>query len=338
MKTLILKPSSLGDVIQALPVLRLLKRHQPGNQVYWWIDSELAPLLEGDPDLAGLVLFERRRWTSPRRWPEVWRSVRWMRDQHFDLVLDLQCLARSGAFAWLANGKLLVGLDDAREGARGFYDLVVRRESPLTHAVDWYLGTLRALGIPTSGRFTWLPVRAAAAEEIRRRDAHNHRWIVLQPGARWMNKRWPVEHFSELVRRLAQSHPGHRLAILGGKSDAELGAAITSAAPRACLDLTGKLSLPEMIEWIRLARLMISNDTGPMHVAAAVGTPLVALFGPTEPCRTGPYGQLRESIQVALPCVPCMKSQCTYVRPLECLRAITPEMVHARAAAALKDR
>ena len=110
MKILILKPSSLGDVVQALPVLRLLKLHWPDSEIYWWVDARLAPLVEGDRDLAGVVRFERDRWASPVHWPEVWRSVRWMRRQAFDLVLDLQCLARSGVFAWLANGERLVGL------------------------------------------------------------------------------------------------------------------------------------------------------------------------------------------------------------------------------------
>ena len=80
-KILILKPSSLGDVVQALPVLRLIKRHLPSSEIHWWIDSRLAPLLEGDPDLASVVLFERQRWAWPRHWPEMWRSIRWLRQQ-----------------------------------------------------------------------------------------------------------------------------------------------------------------------------------------------------------------------------------------------------------------
>jgi ADP-heptose:LPS heptosyltransferase len=114
LKILILKPSSLGDVVQALPVLRLLKLHRPHAEVFWWIDSSLAPLLEGDPDLAGVVRFERRRWASPVHWPEMCDRIQWLRAQKFDWVIDLQCLARSGAFAWLANGNLTVGLDEPR--------------------------------------------------------------------------------------------------------------------------------------------------------------------------------------------------------------------------------
>ncbi|HXT11895.1 MAG TPA: lipopolysaccharide heptosyltransferase II [Candidatus Angelobacter sp.] len=332
MKILILKPSSLGDVVQAMPVLRLLKRHWPESDIFWWIDAGLASLLEGDPDLAGIVRFERRRWTSPANWPEVWHSVRWMRRQEFDLVIDLQCLFRSGMFAWLANGKLLVGLDTPREGARGFYDLIVRRDSFYTHAADWYLALLKALNVPTHWDFEWLPERRAVSAEIKRKwQPDSARWIVLQPGARWLNKRWPVENFAALVRQLAAARPEVRFAILGSGDDKEAGSIIASAEPERCLDLTGKISLPEMIEWIRLGKLMISNDTGPMHVAAAIGKPVLAIFGPTEPRRTGPYRQLQNVIRVELPCAPCLKSHCTYEKPLECLKTISPEMVFERA-------
>lgn len=336
LKILILKPSSLGDVIQALPVLRLLKRHRPESRIYWWIDSALAPLLEGDPDLAGVVRFERRRWIAPRHWPEVLAHVRWLRAQRFDWVIDLQSLARTGAFAWLANGSLLVGLDERREGARGFYDLVVPRPSFHTHAVDWYLGVLRALGVPAEGEFVWLPPRPEVADSIRQRwRTDGARWIALQPGARWETKRWPVGHFAELVRRLAAEFADVRFAILGGPDDAPLAAQIAQAAPTRCLNLAGQTSLPELVEWLRLASVLVTNDSGPMHIAAALGTPLVALFGPTEPRRTGPYGRLDAVLQHRLPCVPCMQARCRWPRPLECLTALEPEAVLARLKQAL---
>jgi lipopolysaccharide heptosyltransferase I len=337
LKILILKPSSLGDVVQALPVLRLLKLHWPESEIHWWVDSRLAPLLEDDPDLAGVVRFERRRWGSPSQWPALWRNIRWMRARSFDLVLDLQCLARSGAFAWLANGKVLVGLDEPREGARGFYDIIVPRASYHTHAVDWYLGALRALNVPVHRDFTWLPERPAVAAAVKHKwHADASAWIAFQPGARWLNKRWPVEEYIELARRLASVYPQHGIAILGSAADQDLGMAISRADPQRCLDLTGKLSLPEMVEWIRLSEFMISNDTGPMHVAAALAKPIVAIFGPTEPRRTGPYRQLGGVLQADLPCVPCMKSRCSYFKPLECLHAVSPAAVLARTGEILK--
>ena len=331
MKILILKPSSLGDVIQALPVLRLLKLHYPASEISWWIDAALAPLLAGDPDLAGVVRFERKRWARPQHWPEMVRSIQQLRAENFDLVIDLQCLARSGAFAWLARGKFLAGLDEVREGARGFYDLAVPRRSFLTHAVDWYLSVLPPLGVPVHKNFIWLPERPAIAAAVKKKwPVAQSRWIALQPGARWMNKRWPVEHFSELVCRLGEIFPAVRFAIIGGKDDKLLGEIIASTAPARCLNLCGETTLLEMVEWLRHAELLVTNDTGPMHAAAALGKPLVALFGPTEPRRTGPYGQLENVLRLELPCTPCLKSTCHFEKMEECLRALSPAAVFAR--------
>jgi len=310
-------------------VLRLIKCHLPESWIYWWIDSRLAPLLEGDPDLAGLVRFQRNGWSQLRIWLKMWRSIQWARNQSFDLVIDLQCLARSAVFGWLANAKLTIGLDEPREGARAFYDLIVPRASYHTHAVDWYLAVLPLIKVPIHWNFEWLPKRPDVAASLLKKwpQIQGRRWIVLQPGARWLNKRWPVKHFAELARRLASRDGDLHFAILGGAEDEALGRTLSQAVPRRCLDLTGKLSLPEMVEWIRMSELMVTNDTGPMHVAAALGKRVVALFGPTEPARTGPYGQIQHALQLDLPCVPCMRSYCTYFKPLECLRALSPAAV-----------
>lgn len=328
MKILILKPSSLGDVIQALPVLRLLKRHRPDSEVYWWLETSLAPLLEGDPDLAGVIRFDRHRWRHPRHWLEAWDSIREIRAHRFDWVIDLQSLARSGLFAWLANGDLTIGLADPREGAPGFFDVAVPRPAAQAHAVDWYLAVLPSLGVPVHRDFEWLPERTVVAASLRDKwDVAGHRWVALQPGARWENKRWPAGHFADLVRRAAAAWPDVRFAILGSASERSLGQHIAGAAPDRCLNLAGGLALAEMIEWLRVSEALVSNDTGPMHVAAALGKPVLALFGPTEPRRTGPYGQLDHVLRHPLPCAPCMKDSCRLETPFECLRAITPDAV-----------
>ncbi|MGH7980727.1 MAG: glycosyltransferase family 9 protein, partial [Limisphaerales bacterium] len=129
MKILIVKPSSLGDIIQALPVLRLLKLHFRDAEIFWCVDPRFAALLEGDPDLAGIVLFQRERWSSPVHWPDMARAIQWIRARHFDWVIDLQGLLRSALFAWLARGDLLIGLNNPREGGRegasALYDIAV---------------------------------------------------------------------------------------------------------------------------------------------------------------------------------------------------------------------
>ncbi|MEW6306047.1 MAG: lipopolysaccharide heptosyltransferase II [Verrucomicrobiota bacterium] len=328
MKILILKPSSLGDVIQALPVLRLLKLHLPHAEVYWWLATDLVPLLENDPDLAGIIPFQRKRWNSSSNWRRIIRSVHEIRAHRFDWVIDLQGLARSGLIAWLANGAFTIGLDDHREGARGFYDVAIPRPSARVHAVDWYLSVAAALGIPVHQNFDWLPRRPTAAASVQSRwNIDGARWFALSPGARWLNKRWPAEYFTDTVRHAAAEFPNAKFAILGGAEDKPLAAAIMQAHPQRCVDLTGQTTLPEMIEWVRCCDLMITNDTGPMHVAAALRKPVVALFGPTSPHFTGPYGQIERVMRVSLPCAPCLKGTCSNPNTIECLRAIAPDAV-----------
>jgi heptosyltransferase-1 len=182
--------------------------------------------------------------------------------------------------------------------------------------------------VPVGWNFQWLPPRPKIEVALRQNwHVGNSRWIVLQPGARWPTKRWPLESFAELARQCAGLGSDFRVAVLGGEEDKTLGQTIAAASPDHCLDLTAKLSLLEMVEWIRLSELMITNDTGPMHVAAALGKPVVALFGPTEPRRTGPYGQVERVLQLDLPCTPCLSSRCSYAKPFECLRELSPPRV-----------
>ena len=321
MKILILKPSSLGDVIHALPVLRLLKRRWPESEIYWWIEAGLAPLLEGDADLAGLFVFNRRHWGRPGWWLATWLTLRAVRRERFDFVLDLQGLGRSGFFAWLANGKTVIGLDNPREGNREgaqiFYDLLAPRSPAGTLAFQRYLSVLTALGVPVDWNFEWLPSRPAAAARVREQVAQRPgRWVMLLPGARWENKRWPVELFEDTVRRLARADGGLNFAILGAATDRPLAEVIVRAGPERCLDLTGRTTLSEMIEWLRFADLVIANDTGPMHVAAALGRPLLAIYGPSNPLLTGPYGPKDQALQaLQVSCVPCLKRTCANPEP-----------------------
>jgi heptosyltransferase-1 len=332
LKILILKPSSLGDVIHALPVLRLLKLRFPKSEIYWWLDAGLVPLLENDPDVTGIIPFQRRRWAAPHRWPEITASVQTMRRHHFDWAIDLQGLARSSIFAWLANAGLTVGLDNLREGSRegahALYDLTPPRAPAGMHAVDRYLAVLPLLQVPVYSNFVWLPPRPEIAALVEQKwQPSRARWVALLPGGRWDNKRWPVQYFVEWVK-LAQQSMDVNFVILGSKDEHALGETIAAASPDRCLNLAGQTSLLEMIEWLRLSQITITNDTGPMHVAAALRKPVVALFGPTNPASTGPYGQLNNVLQNAtLPCVPCMRAKCLYHEPLACLHSITPSMV-----------
>ena len=329
MKVLILKPSSLGDVVQALPLLRLIKKRVPKAEVSWWISSDLVSLFDGDPDLTRVIPFSRRAWGSPRHWGEVVRTVRDVRRERYDWVLDLQGLARSAAFTWFANGGVSVGLDDRREGASLVYDVAVSRPSPESHAVEWYLEALDAMGVPRSWDFDWLPARTELADEVQARlNGAGGPLVTLCPGARWTTKRWPIERFDTLMSGISNRHANARFAIIGGRGDREMGEALTRSDPDRRIDLTGRTSLLGMVEWIRRSRMLITNDTGPMHVGAALRMPVVGLFGPTDPRQTGPFGQIDRAIRPeSLDCAPCRKSTCRRHDFMECLTSLSPERV-----------
>lgn len=327
-KILILKPSSLGDVVQALPVARLLRRQFPDATIDWWLNRELGPLLEGDPDIRRIVPFDRKRWSSPLALPDIFSTIRSLRSERYDWVIDLQSLARSAALAWIASGTRTIGLDDRREGAPALYDIAVPRASATTHAVDWYLDVLRTLDVPVHWNFEWMPSHPGTVAGLARRGLiAPGEWIAVQPGARWENKRWPVESYAELAGRLLERNPARRIAILGGAGDRTLGRQIAERTGPRVANLCGELSLPEMVEFLRQCALMVTNDTGPMHVGVAVGTPVIGIFGPTNPLRTGPYGQLAHTLNAPLECAPCMKPHCRNPRALECLHQVSARQV-----------
>lgn len=327
-RILILKPSALGDVVQALPVARLLRRFDHGAEIDWWIESRLAPLLENDPDITRLVLFHRQRWSAPWRWHEAVRSILELRAARYDLVLDLQALARSSLVAWLSNPKLIVGLDDPREGAPAFYDVRVPRPSARAHAIDWYLDVLRTIHVPVEWDFEWIPKKPDAAARFEALMPENEtQWVAIQPGGNWTNKRWPPEHFAALVKHVSSVVSTVRFVILGGTTDRTLGRVVCSAAPERCMDMTGNTTLPELVECLRRCVVLVGNDSGPMHIAAALGKPVIAVFGPTDPRRTGPYRQTDRVLQLDLPCVPCMSKRCRISNRMACLRDLSPDIV-----------
>ena len=167
------------------------------------------------------------------------------------------------------------------------------------------------------------------------RSATNGRWIALQPGARWRNKRWPAESFAVTASILAKRIPGARFVVLGGGNECDLAAAVADGLPDRALNLAGKTNLSETVEWLRACDVLVTNDTGPMHIAAALGKPVVALFGPTNERRTGPYGQLSSVIRAPMDCAPCMKESCNQPIYAACLKAIPPELAAERVIAAL---
>ncbi|MEW6199729.1 MAG: lipopolysaccharide heptosyltransferase II [Planctomycetota bacterium] len=346
-RILIIKPSSLGDIVHALPVLVLLRETWPQACIAWLAGTAFAPLLDGHPLLDEVIVFDRRRFgrllQSRRILADfvcfVWR----LRRRRFDLVIDLQGLVRSGFLAWASGARRRIGFAEARELAPLFYSQRVACPPDATHAVDknWHLaGALvrrdGASGGPSGDREgavrdhpdpRWKPdtgarppprfplgLRSGELAAARRLLAEAagrplDTFIALLPGARWESKRWPADRFATLIGRLhAEGLPP--VVLLGGPDDRTLAEQIASACAAPVTNLVGRSTLRELSALLALSTLVICQDSGPMHIAAALDKPLVALFGPTSPARTGPYSPAARVISLPLECAPCYRRQC----------------------------
>jgi len=323
-RILIIKPSAIGDVVHALPVLGLLRRRWPDAQISWLVAPPCAALLEGHPDVHEVIRFERRRfgrgWWNPASLVDLARFAAGLRRRRFDLVIDLQGLSRSSLMAWKTAAPVRIGFSNAREWGWMLYTHRVQTTWE-PHAVERYLKVAQALGCdpgPLEFKFT---VSSAARESAARLLGETlpggKPYAVLFPGATWRTKRWPVENFAALVGPLRE-RLGLETVVAGGRQDMELAGRI--AAP----NLAGRTDLAQLVALLEGASLVIANDSGPMHIAAALGRPLVALFGPTNAVRTGPFGRMDSVISLDIPCRPCYARHCSHK---SCLRLLQIEPV-----------
>lgn len=348
-RILLIKPSALGDVVHALPVLNLLKQRWPAAKISWLIASSFAEIIRGHPQVDEVIAFDRdrfsRAWYDPFATAELFQFIQLLRSRRFDLVVDLQGLFRSGILAALTRAPFRVGFANAREMAHLFYTHHVPIESMEQHAVDRYLAVADALGCRREPVRFDLSVSDATEAEV---DSMLHgvgRFALLLPGTNWPTKRWPAEHFAGLIAPLRQKH-GLSTVLGGGPDAVPIAAEIRkvyyaanaeSESREANLDLTGHTTLPQLVALIRRAELVIANDSGPMHIAAAMNKPLITPFGPTNPIRTGPYQRLDSVIRADIPCSPCYSKKCSHVSCMKLLEA-EPVLIQIAAQSAAPQR
>jgi heptosyltransferase-1 len=317
-RILIIKPSAIGDIVHALPVLSLVRRRWPAARISWLVTPVCSGLLEGHPLLDEMILFDRKRWggmwRSPRLAGEWRRFTRELRGREFDLVIDLQGLFRSGWLSWKTGAEVRVGFANARELAPLFYTHRVPIETPEQHAIDRYLKLARFIGCdegPVEFPFATTEGDRAQVSELLRTSVGENRYAVLLPGTNWETKRWPVEKFAGLVGPLRERFG--LVSVLAGGSDA---GAMAPQIP-GVVDLTCRTTLKQLTALLERAELVVANDSGPMHIASALGRPLVTPFGPTNPVRTGPYGRMDSVIKIDIVCSPCYSRTCSH---RSCLR------------------
>ncbi len=378
-RILLIKPSSPGDIIHALPVLRGLRRRFPHAHIAWLVATPFANLLEADPDISEIIAFDRRHFGRLGRHAgatrDFFRFVRELRARRFDLVIDLQGLFRSGFLAWASGARERVGFRDARELAWLFYNRRISRLPRDMHAADKNMAALERLWDGGASDASGVH-RAGATADFRIALTNDDRdcaitllaeagigaareYAVLVPATRWETKCWPAERYGQLARFLKERYDLPSV-LVGGTGDIPLGEQAVAASqpvPRAldhsepgcpqpgprsepaAVNLCGRTTLRELAALVSRARIVITADSTPMHMAAAFDRPLVALFGPTSPTRTGPYGRGESVLGLPLDCSPCYLrrlSQCPHGH--KCMSDMTVERVAAAAAEQLQAR
>jgi heptosyltransferase-1/heptosyltransferase-2 len=331
---LIIKPSSLGDIVLALPALTALRRSFPDSRISWLIRPEFAALLENHPHLDEIIPFDRRflgkAWFHPGALAALVSLVRRLRNGRFDAVFDFQGLFRTASLAWLSGCKKRFGRACAREFAHIFYTDKVTQDMDCAHLVDYYLKILATAGAGERGVQFVLPRVPTAAESITRLlTAHgtaSDNYAVLVPGSAHRDKCWPTSRFAELADRIAAQYDLSIVAT-GTEPEASVVETLRKKAHVAIANLAGETSVSELIALLRGAKLVVSNDTGPGHIAAASGVPLVLMFGRSNPLRVAPYGR-KECVVATDPYGRGL--DINSVDPRHDIRAITVEQVYQK--------
>ncbi len=314
-RILLVKPSSLGDVVHALPVLHGLRARFPKAKIHWLIASQFAPLLRPQEQIDELVLFDRHRFSRVGRSLQATKEfvgfVRSLRARRYELVVDLQGLFRTGFLTWTSGAPVRIGFQSAREGASLFYTHRVRIDAPDTHAVDKNLKVLELLGCHAGPVRFHLTLSDGVREEARSlvdetNLGRDGALVVVAPGARWETKVWLPERFSATIDQIRQNMRA-RCVLIGSPSERPLCERIAAACRSTPVNLAGRTSLPQLAAVVELADVVLCHDSAVTHLAAALDRPLVCLVGPTNPYRTGPYRRTEDVVQLKLDCSPCYK-------------------------------
>jgi lipopolysaccharide heptosyltransferase I len=316
--------SALGDIVHALPVLAALRAHRPDVAVDWLVDARYDGVLALADGVAHRIVVRAAHAAAGDEATAfagvggLVGALRFLRRRTYHAALDLQGLIKSAVFARGSGARRVLGFARAalREPVAAW---AYREQVPVDdrrHVVYKNLAVLGALGVGTTEvAFPWKALASTVVEEVQAtslvRGASGI--VLINPGAAWENKRWPPEHFGALASRIGDRH-GLASVVTWGPGERDRAEAVV-AASRGQAVASSPTALHDLLALARAARLCVSGDTGPLHLAASVGTPIVGLFGPTRPERNGPWAPADESVSRAAECVCFHKRRCLRGQP-----------------------
>lgn len=295
MRILIVKLSSFGDLFHVLPLVHELKQ-QCAAHIDWLTQDAYTGLVGCFPDVDHVLEFPRYAPLRRLAWLQHLRNTR------YDMILDCQGLLKSAVLARLARGERRIGPSFHREGSRLFYDEVAGACNKQRHAVDEHQDMLRHLGLNVPA-----PVFPVHFPSRTLTEPGPH--IAITAHSRWSTKNWPEERFEALIERLL-THTGGTIYLPGDAATAAWSARVAARGAGRVVDLAGKTTMVEMGSLLQAMDLLVSVDSGPVHLAAAIGIPCVTVFGPTDARRTGPYGNRHRVLTAPIDCRPCFSRTC----------------------------
>ena len=338
MKLLIVKISSLGDVIHAIAFVNRLVAEKPDTIIDWVVSDIYAELVEAVDGVRNVIPFKRNHWSQNwwrrKTFRELKSFFKTIRSEKYDVCLDLQGLFRSGLITHWSGASLTAGFADGREGSRLFYQKKIKTKSSPNgiHAVDKLLGALEVITevnassetVRPDFRFTIPKSKEESAGTILNENGITGEYFVFHTGARWKTKLWLDKYWRRLAEKVYATH-SIPIVFTGSSADTRSVAEITSGLSYA-KNICGKGDLLELASILKGAKLMVTVDSGPMHMAAAFNVPMAAIFGPTSPHKTGPVSEGKIIIfSESIDCVPCLKRKC--INNYECMTGIQPESV-----------
>ena len=297
-KILIVKPSSLGDVIMTLPALSAIRRSYPDATISWLIRPEFSDLIRGNPYLDEIINFDRKFLAKavykPSALAAIFELIKKLRRSKFDVVFDFQGLFRTASLSFLSGSPVRYGLSNSREFAPLFYTHKAPVDPNRHHIVEMFMDMLEFAGIAAKKVEFTLPIdsdaEGYALDILRSSGVEAGQYAVFIPGSAHKDKCWPAENYSRMAEKI-DNELGVKIVATGSASEAAIIENIKSKTNVEILNLAGKTNLRQLIYVVKGARLVVSNDTGPGHIAAIMGRPMVMIFGWSNPQRVSAYGR-----------------------------------------------
>jgi len=330
LRILLARRSSIGDIVLTMPTLVALRRGFPDAYIAWMVDNRFREIIEGHDCLDEVIPVPRYRHGAPVYFlRETIRSIRVLRQRKFDMTIDTHGLLKSSALCLLSGAPRRIGFDDER---REFNCLCTNERAPGNpdiHAVDRYLMMAKYLNCPTKPIEFRLPIAEASQNWANRFIEENHPagdqpLVGLNLSAGQPHRRWPTQYFARLAEALYHDEQAHSI-LLGAPGDRKLSESVQQQLTVPTIDAVGQTTLGQLPALIQRCDVVVSADSGPMHIAVAVGVPTVALFGPSFPHLTGPYGDNNIVLWSKPECACWRKPRC---RDYHCMREITVSSAH----------